>query len=58
MKGLGFFPNWGPLLISKLSWAQQVIGPNKSTGFYILPQAGHKAAATYIKDRENTHAKL
>jgi hypothetical protein len=26
-------------------------------GFYVLPRAEHKAAATYIKDREKIHVK-
>jgi hypothetical protein len=58
MKGLGF-PLVGVLYLSvTFRGPQQAIGPNKSMAFYILPRAGNKAAAAYIKDREEIHAKL
>jgi hypothetical protein len=57
MKGLGFFPSQRALLISNLSWASEVIGPNKSTGFYILPRAENKAVTVY-KGQGKIRAKL
>jgi hypothetical protein len=54
MKGLGFFPSLRALFISNLSWASKVIGPNKSTGFYILPRAENKAAIVYKGQGKDT----
>jgi hypothetical protein len=54
MKGLGFLPSLRALFISNLSWPSKVTGLNKSTGFYILPQAENKAATVYKGQGKDT----
>jgi hypothetical protein len=47
MKELGFFPSQRALFIINFHGPQQVKGPNKSTGFYILPRVENKTATSY-----------